>query len=108
MKGARQTTFALLAALSITGCDFLRGYAEGHSSSLAPYEAEDLSSAQLGAARFLFDDFGALNTDTLESGAMPWKLVAAALVLRRYPGEPATAEHLRALLTSYGFLFPTS
>ena len=108
MKGAGQTTLALLATLSLTGCDFLRGYAEGHSTSLGAYETEDLSSAQLGAARFLFDDFGALSTDTLDTGAVPWKLVAAALVLKRYPGEPATDAHLRAVLTSYGFIFPTS
>ena len=95
-------------ALAFGGCDFLRGYAEGHSSSLEPFENEELTTAQLGAARFLFDDFGGLNTDTLETGAMPWKLTATALVLKRYPGQPATPEHLRAILTGYGFIFPTA
>src|SRR5262245_55888002 len=108
MKRARQTSLALLIALAIAGCDFLRGYAEGRSTGLAPYENEDLTTAQLGAARFLFDDFGALNTDTLDTSAVPWKLAAAALVLKNYPGQPATTEHLRALLTSYGFIFPAA
>ncbi len=95
-------------ALAFGGCDFLRGYAEGHSDSLVPYEDADLTTAQLGAARFLFDDFGALNTDTLDTGAVPWKLAAAALVLKRFPGQPATAESLRTTLTGYGFIFPAA
>lgn len=97
-----------LVLLALGACDFLRGYAEGHSTRLRPYEEADLTTAQLGAARFVFDDFGGLSTDTLETNAVPWKLVAAALVLERYPGEPATADHLRAVLTSYGFIIPRS
>ncbi len=98
----------VLAVLSLGACDFLRGYAEGHSASLRPYEEAELSTAQLGAARFLFEDFGALSTDSLDTSALPWKLVAAALVIERYPGEPASAEKLRAVLTSYGFIYPRS
>src|ERR1044072_3260310 len=107
MTRALPTTLALLAALALAGCDFLRGYAEGHSASLAPYEIEDLPSAQLGAARFAFDDFGALNTDALATQALPWKLVAASLVLRQYPDQAATPEHLRVVLARFGFIFPT-
>jgi hypothetical protein len=105
MSSAR-ISLALVASLALTSCDFLRGYAEGHSTSLRKYEEQDLTTAQLGAARFLFDDFGALSTDTLETNAVPWKLVAAALVLEKYPGEPPTVAHLHSTLTSYGFIFP--
>jgi hypothetical protein len=101
-------SLVLVGSLALTACDFLRGYAEGHSTSLQPYEEQDLTTAQLGAARFLYDDFGALSTDTLETNAVPWKLVAAALVLEKYPGEPATVAHLHSVLTSYGFIFPRS
>jgi hypothetical protein len=107
MSGARQTTLAVFTLLALTGCEFLRGHATGHSTSLPPYETQDLTTAQRGAARFLFDDFGALNTDTLQTNAVPWKLVGAALVLKNYPGEPATQAHLRAVLTGYGFIYPT-
>jgi len=106
MTRALPTTLALAATLALAGCDFLRGYAEGHSSSLAPFETEELPSAQLGAARFLFDDFGALNTDTLESQAVPLKLASAALVVQQYPDQPATQANLRAVLTRFGFIFP--
>lgn len=96
----------LLGAFTLAGCDFLRGYAEGHSNSLKPYEDDQLPTAQMGAARFLFEDFGALNTDTLATAAVPWKLVAASLVIERYPDEPATQAHLTEVLTSFGFFTP--
>jgi hypothetical protein len=92
----------------LSACDFLRGYAEGHSTSLLPLELQELSRAQLGAARLLFDDFGTLNTDTLHEDAIPWKLVAASLVLQRYPDEKATQKHLREVLSRFGFIFPES
>lgn len=94
----------LLATLG--GCDFLRGYAEGHSTNLTHYETQDLPSEQMGAARFVFDDFGALSTDTIETSALPWKLVAAALVRQRFAAEPATEARLREVLQGFGFLYP--
>ena len=111
MFPVRHTTVAIAAvvgfgALALAGCDFLRGYAGGHSQSLAPFEAQELPTSLMGAARFLFDDFGALNTDTLETSAVPWKLVAAALVLKRFPNQPATEAHLREVLTGFGFIYP--
>jgi mono/diheme cytochrome c family protein len=98
----------VVAMMGLAGCDFLRGYAEGPSTSFAPYEGLTLTTAERGAARLLFDDFGSINTDTLETNAVPWKLVAAALVSRRYPGEPPTPAHLRTILASFGFIYPTS
>jgi len=94
----------VIVSSSLAGCDFLRGYAEGHSTSLQPYEEQDLTIAQLGAARLAFDDFGALSTDTLQAEAMPWKLVAAALVLKHFPAQAATRKHLQEVLQAYGLL----
>jgi mono/diheme cytochrome c family protein len=96
------------STLPLAGCNFLRGYAEGPSTSFAPYESRSLSASERGAARLLFDDFGSINTDTLETNAVPWKLVAAALVSQKHPREPPTQERLRRILGSYGFVYPVS
>jgi hypothetical protein len=98
----------LLSAVTLAACDFLRGYAEGHSASLQAFQEQDITTAQLGAARLLFDDFGGLSTDSLEADALPWKLVAASLVLKQYPDRPATVAHLHEILESFGFIFPES
>ena len=106
--GPRAFTWVLVTSFGLAGCNFLRGYAEGPSTSFAPYESRSLAASERGAARFLFDDFGSINTDTLETNAVPWKLVAAALVSKKYPGEPPTQERLRRILGSYGFIYPES
>lgn len=62
----------------------------------------------MGAALFLFGDFGGLDTDTLETNAVPWKVVTAALVIERRPNEPPTQDHLREILSEYGFIYPRS
>lgn len=77
----------LLALAGLCACDLLRGYAEGRSSQMQAWEARPLNAQSLGAARFLFDDFGSLNTDTLETNAVPWKVATAALVLASGRGD---------------------
>ena len=107
MRNACATLLTIgLLALALSGCDFLRGYASGRSSSFTPFDTQSLSPAERGAARFIFGDFGALDTDTLETNAVPWKLITTALVLERWPAEPPTQKHLRAILTGFGFLYP--
>ena len=71
-------------------------------SSRAPYDP--------GFARFTFDDFGALNTHTLETFASPWKLFSTALLMSEAPrlGLPVEAASLRPVLEQFGFLFPDS
>ena len=97
-----------VAALGV-GCNFLRGYAEGESTSLASHLAAQpaTSDAELGAARFLFDDFNSLNTDALETNALPWKLVVATM-LAEHPelvvGEPSEDDWLVGLERRYGFV----
>jgi len=101
--------FAAICVVSgIGGCAFLRGYASGHSESLNAYDLATLRRDDVGAVRFVFDDFGGLDTDTLKTNAVPWKLVSTALVLRRWPDLPPSREHLREVLQGYGFIFPHS
>ncbi len=105
---ARITTALSVATLlpTMAGCNWLRGYADGRSHAIPVYENRSLGAAQIGAARFVFDDFHGLSTDTLESTAVPWKLASTALVLHRHPGEPPTTARLRAILAGFGFLYP--
>ena len=69
--------------------------------------SQTLPPAEMGAAYFVFGDFGGLDTDTLETNAVPWKLVAAALVMERWPGERPTQDHLHELLSGFGFIYPS-
>ena len=94
------------AMVLLSGCALLTGYADGRSAQMARYEASASSSAVArGAARFLFDDFHGLSTETLEQTALPWKLASTALVLARYPDEVPSAVHLRAILSGFGFIY---
>ncbi len=98
------------------GCDFLRGYAEGPSSTLLSWWGQHppADARELGAARFLFDDFRSLNTDALQTNALPWKLTVAAMFTRHDGvaaphldgGEVAPSEEgwLTLLEQRYGFV----
>jgi mono/diheme cytochrome c family protein len=88
--------------------DFVRFYAEGEATALVPYRTLEDRAAR-GAAQFALSDFGALNTDALESHAVPWRLTVAALALQdaeRGGGAPSR-DRVDDILRSYGFLTPT-
>src|SRR2546422_1442053 len=108
--------YALLALLLTLGGvlgrvpasrNFVRGYAEGRSSYQEAILAEyGESTPSLGAVRFAYGDFGGLNTDALRTNAIPWKVVAAALVLQaRRDGESPRAG-LNRVLGEFGFIIP--
>ncbi|MBI1685576.1 c-type cytochrome [Caulobacter hibisci] len=59
-----------------------------------------------GAAAFAHHDFGAINFRALNSVGVPWKLVAAALVLDDPASGGVDHAHLRRRMTDYGFLWP--
>lgn len=59
-----------------------------------------------GAEAFVRHDFGAVNFKALDTVAVPWKLVAAALVLDDPQGGEISHAHLRARLQTFGFLWP--
>ncbi|MBN8605362.1 MAG: hypothetical protein J0L81_00435 [Caulobacterales bacterium] len=97
-----------LGACSTAIRDFFRGYAEGHASALDAYDMGALTPAQRGAVIFAASDFGALNTDTLETHAVPWRLAATALVMRdaELNGGEISAARIRPIMTRFGFLYP--
>ena len=59
-----------------------------------------------GAESFAHNDFGAVNFRALDTVAVPWKLVAAALVLDDPQGGAVSQAHLSARLQTFGFLSP--
>jgi hypothetical protein len=98
----------LCACAGLSLGDFARGYAEGRASALDAHEGEVLPQEQAGALAFAVSDFGALNTDTLETHATPWRVAAAALALREVEahGGALTRERVRVAMTRYGFVYP--
>jgi len=82
------------------------------STPEAPSLARPLTSpgapaAARGAAAFEGAGFSGLSMEALESHALPWRLVSAALVLdeqSRNPDRPASMETLFAILARFGFL----
>lgn len=109
-----RSALALIAGAFVLGAcvravgDFFRGYADGGADALDAYDRSSLTSAQRGAVAFTLGDFGGLNTDTLETHAVPWRLAATALVLHDADvngGEVARAR-VRTIMTRFGFLYP--
>ena len=98
--------------LVVAGCtsvgDFFRGYADGRAEALSRYDGTSLTPQQHGAVVFRYSDFAALNTDTLESYATPWRLAAAAIALREVEqhGGDLSLARVREAMQRYGFLYP--
>ncbi len=80
----------------------------GRSARMAELEAVALPSAAEGMARFVFDDFGGLTGRTLETNALPYKVVAAALLMERERAEGRALGRgdLPRIFRSFGFLTP--
>lgn len=103
--------------LALSSCSLpgrlARGYAEADPVGIELIESEgalaDAPPPELrGQVRFVFDDFGGLSTDVLETYAMPWKLFAAALVRNRHVrrGAPISRRTLDRVFADYGFIRP--
>ena len=95
-----------IALVVLAGCSLLRPHASGRSHAIPRYESAPLSAEEIGAARFLFDDFNGLSTDTLEGGALPWKIVATAMLLDRRPDAATDQAALIAELRGFGMFVP--
>lgn len=99
----------LLAGCAMSGVhDFLRGYGKARSSALAAYDVAAMSPEARGGVYFALDDFGALDTDALETHATPWRLAGTALVVAesRKTGAEVSPQTLRAVMRRFGFLYP--
>ena len=99
----------LLTAIALTGCAGFLSFTSGRSSIMSDLEQQSLSSEDLGKARFVYDDFGHLTEDTLQTNALPWKFATAALVMyeTRQSGSEADSRVLRDIYQRYGFIYPS-
>lgn len=84
--------------------------AKPQSASLAvPQVSASASLATKGSVAFAGAGFGGISLTALETNAVPFKLVAAALVMEeraRTPSAPADLTTLRRVLERFGFLYP--
>lgn len=94
--------FVLVACQSAQ--DLVRGRLTARATALAPGMLEG-SLESRGALLFAFGDFGGLDTDAMETVAVPWRLTSAALVLAQAPQDLSPAS-LRRIMSRYGFLHP--
>ncbi|MGH7741875.1 MAG: hypothetical protein ACRENS_07630 [Candidatus Eiseniibacteriota bacterium] len=99
----------VLGSILCAGCGALSGMS-GNSQDLTATRKAAPRDADLGQARFLYDDFGALNTHALETVAAPWKLYSTAVLLSTAPALGLPIEHasIRPVLEHFGFMFPDS
>ena len=101
-----------LAVLMLAGCgsagtgawDFLRGHISAKSTALENWTPSE-DAVSRGAMQFAFGDFGGLNSDAMNTVALPWKLTSAALVMHLSP-DYVSQDALRKIMQSYGFYFP--
>lgn len=102
--------FLLFAAGCAGVGDFFRGYGKARSDALAAYDLDAMTPVQRGGVQFAVGDFGALDTDALETHATPWRLAGTALVRAEAKRSNASIspETLRAVMTRFGFLYPAT
>lgn len=101
---SRLAKAGLLAGALLLLIGFLASAPREVPSVLAAAGAE---GPERGAAVFHGGDFGGLSMPALETHAVPWRLVAAALALERAgDARPADAADVRAAFQGFGFLFP--
>jgi mono/diheme cytochrome c family protein len=98
------------AVFAVGLAGFLLLAARPESRSLAaPQLSASASLATKGSVAFAGAGFGGISLTALETNAVPFKLVAAALVMderARSPSAPADLETLRQVLRRFGFLYP--
>ena len=100
---SRLSRLLLLATLLLCGCS-----GKGRSAAMLEAEEMELSPAAMGMVRFALDDFGGLSSATLETNALPYRLVVAALVLEEEArtGAPMQRTDLPRIFRRHGFLYP--
>lgn len=93
----------VLAVALLCGCS-----AQGRSRAMAEVGEVQLPPAAMGMVRFALDDFGGLSGATLETNALPYRLVAAALVLEEEArtGERLERADLPRMFGRFGFMYP--
>jgi hypothetical protein len=112
MPRAWKRTLAVITCIAAVGCAI--GYWQLVRVKPAPSEAylawasTAEAGASKGAALFAFGDFGVLDLDTLETSAVPWSILSAALALKEAGGKPDLVDpkDIERALKRFGFLFP--
>jgi mono/diheme cytochrome c family protein len=99
----RASRLILIPILLLCGCT-----SPGRSAAVVEMEGDGLPPAGRGMARFALDDFGGLSAATLETNALPYRLVAAALVLEEEArtGARMGRGDLPRIYRRFGFLYP--
>ena len=112
---ARRTSRILLfagLALVVGLAGYLLMAAAPESPSLAmPQTVAATPHAAKGAAAFAGGGFGGISQTSLETNAVPFKLVAAALVMDEQASDPTANTDLatlRRVMQRFGFLYPES
>lgn len=102
---------SLLLVLVLAGCgatqgvwNFARGHIGATATALDEQRLTDSVEAR-GAMLFAFGDYGGLDSDAMNTVAVPWRLTSAALVLDQSPDDLSQAA-LGRILAQYGFLSP--
>ncbi|WP_311271179.1 c-type cytochrome [Sphingobium sp. WCS2017Hpa-17] len=96
----------LVAIVALTLWVTARPVNEARSRPTLPRNADPASR---GAAAFLGAGFGGISVEAMQSNAVPWRLVAAALLMeeqRRDPKAKLDQATLRRILQRFGFLYP--
>jgi mono/diheme cytochrome c family protein len=98
----------LIAAAGAIGYWQLHRENPARSQAYSAWMNTAATGAPKGAALFAFGDFGVLDLDTLETSAVPWPILSAALALKENGGKPDLADpgDVENALKRFGFLFP--
>lgn len=106
---------SLVIVLGLAGYVYLAAAPEGPSLAMPQTGAKTALAASgvaaKGAAAFAGGSFGGISQTALETNAVPFKLVAAALVMDEQARDPTAKPDLatlRRVMQRFGFLYPQS
>lgn len=109
MPKKRRYILVSLAVIIIIAALLWAGARSVGVSQARPPVGPGAGAAERGAAAFVGAGFGGISLAALESNAVPWKLVAAALVLEEQARDPQAGMDLvtlQTVLARFGFLYP--
>jgi cytochrome c1 len=99
----------ILCAAAATAAWQLTSTQPAPSRALAAWMDANPGRAPSGAALFAFGDLGALDLDTLETSAMPWAVLAAAMAITEAGrADLVTPAHVEVAFRKVGFLYPAT
>lgn len=113
MKTVRLGRLAIIAAVCMAlagplAIHQLKRTAPAPSLAFSIWQTKAGPAPHRGAALFALGDFGAIDLDTLETLAMPWHVLAAALAISERGGhaDNVIPDDVRTAFRRFGFLYP--